>query len=328
MKIIRGRLNPADVADPQFRWNSDCDCVQYTPDGGSTWNDAPGSDPRHAPQFLLPPVTGSNKQCDASANIEKWLRDFLTECQTVMCAGAEVTTVINIALNFVDLLFPPSALFELILEVAGVIFGVGCTALSGAFDDTVYDEIKCIFFCRLDENGQLSADNLALVESDLNARLTTTAALIVNAILSMQGEVGVSNAGTIGGQTGDCTDCSCCDTFDVTYSSGRGDGVPTNPTTLEPGGTYTFTAQEFPGFPGIFSLSFCISCCLEVTAATGSGSIGDTNHVLCGAEAFYHGELVGECFQRINYGDGGGGVFSITLTFGAAGCGTPSTFGC
>ena len=54
------------------------------------------------------------------------------------------------------------------------------------------------------------------LEAQVTHDLNTTAALVVNLILSLQGEVGVSNAGVIGGLTGDCSDCECgwCLEFD------------------------------------------------------------------------------------------------------------------
>jgi hypothetical protein len=219
-------------------------------------------------------------------------------------------------------------LLAIISELAETISAIGGTALAAAFTSDQYDLLKCIFFCAIDSDGRVSVDALAIIEAQITSQLNTTAALITNAILFVQGEVGLSNAGSVGSETGDCDDCVCCNTFDVTYDPDRGGGVPANPTTVEPGGTYTFIAQEFPGFPGFYSLLFCLSCCLEVTSASGTGTFPTSNHVLCGATDFYHGELVGECFQRINYGNSGDGPFSITLTFGIAGCGAPSDFGC
>lgn len=331
MKIVRGRLNPAQVSDPAYRYDSDCACIQYSPDGGTTWNNAPGSDPRNAPQFRFPARTGSDISCNCAANARAWIKDVIDRCTAILEVGGVVVALANQILSFAEIIFAEAGgwLLNLILDVAGTLFGIGYSALSGAFDTTQYELLLCALFCTCDTAGQWDDMRFAALQSQITATMNTTAAFVVNLFLSIQGQVGLSNAGAIGDVTADCSGCSCCDTYTVTYFAGRGDGVMTNPTTVEPGGTYTFTAEEFPGFPGAYSLAFCLSCCLEVTAAAGSGSIGATNHVLCGAEDYYHGELVGECFQRINYGTGDeGGIFSITLTFGEVGCGTPSSFGC
>lgn len=220
MKIIRGRLNPADVSNPTLRYNSDCDCIQQTPDGGATWVDVPQADPRHAVGFLKPPVAGDNKRCDAAANMVKWLKDFIDSLNAAFATGATIATFVNILMEFMDLLFPYAELLQLVVEAAGTLFGIGHAALSAAFGSTEYDALLCIFYCRADTaTGRISADNLVLVESDVTAQLNTTAALVVNAILFMQGEIGLSNAGVIGGQTGDCTACDCawCYVFDADH---------------------------------------------------------------------------------------------------------------
>lgn len=218
MTLIRSRLTPSDFSNPDYRYNSDCDCIQYSPDGGSTWRDAPGNDPRHAPQFLLPPIGGSNQQCDAAANKTKWLKDFMDSVISALAIGAIAATLINTALEFVDLLFPGAVLLELLVEFADTTFGVGDAALSAAFNSDTYAALLCIFFCDAAADGSVDAPMLAVIESDVTAQLNTTAALIVNLILGIQGEIGVSNAGAIGSETGDCSACECnhCHEYDFT----------------------------------------------------------------------------------------------------------------
>lgn len=227
MKIIRGALNAADVSNPNIRYDADCDCLQQTPDGGVTWNPAPGADPRHATGFLKPPVTGSSKQCDAAANMVKWLHDFIDEMLSVFELTWSVTTIINAILAELEILAPYIELLAIITQLAEAIAGVGATALSLAFTSDQYDLLLCIFYCRADTSGRISATNLALVESDITDQLNTTAALITNAILFVQGEIGLSNAGAVGSETGDCSSCVCewCFLFDFKTSM---DGVTIN----------------------------------------------------------------------------------------------------
>jgi hypothetical protein len=221
MKIIRGRLNPADVSNPTLRYNSDCDCIQQTPDGGATWIDVPQADPRHAVGFLKPPVAGSSKQCDAAANMVKWLKDFIDSLNAAFATGATIATFVNILMDFMDLLFPYAELLQLVVEAAGTLFGIGHAALSAAFTSTEYDLLSCIFFCNADGNGVVSVDALAQIESDITDQLNVTAALVVNALLFLQGEIGLSNAGSIGTETGDCSACACAWTYtwDFTVSA-------------------------------------------------------------------------------------------------------------
>lgn len=218
MKIIRGRLNPADVSNPSIRYSSTDDTLQYTPDNGTTWVNVPELDPRHSAAFLKPPVAGSNKRCDSAANKVKWLKDFIDYETSLLVAGATITTLINGILVPMDLLSPMADLLSIIIDLADEIFGIGATALTAAFTDDQYDLLKCIFYCNADTNGQVSAGQLAQTESDITTLLNTTAAIVVNAILFVQGEIGLSNAGTLYSEVGDCTACDCCDPdFCTTY---------------------------------------------------------------------------------------------------------------
>jgi hypothetical protein len=236
MKIIRGALNAADVSNPNIRYDADCDCLQMSPDGGTTWNDAPGLDPRHAPGFLKPPVSGSSKQCDAAANMVKWLHDFIDEMLFDFELVGTVTTIINSILFELEILAPYIELLAIISELAETISGIGATALAAAFTSDQYDLLQCIFFCNADSSGRVSAAKLVDVENAITAQLNTTAALVTNAILFVQGEIGLSNAGSVGSETGDCSGCDCgwCLEVDLTdndggfSNDGSGDGMWTS----------------------------------------------------------------------------------------------------
>lgn len=227
MKIIRGRLNPADVSNPAFRYDATCDCIQQTPDGGTTWVDVPSADPRHAVGFLKPPVAGSNKQCDAAANMVKWIKDFIDYETALMVAGATITTLVNSILTPMDLLFPAADFLSLIIDVADTIFGIGAAGLTTAFTSDQYDLLLCIFECNDDSDGRVIAAQLGVIEGQITEQLNTTAALVVNAILFIQGEVGLSNAGAIGSEVGDCSGCDCGWCFADDLSADDGGFVPT-----------------------------------------------------------------------------------------------------
>lgn len=212
MKIIRGKLDAAQVSNPSIRYNPDTDQIEMSPDGGTTWNPAPGSDPRHSLAFLRPPVAGSSKQCDAAANMTKWLHDFIDQMLFDFELVGTVTTIINsILLSLNELTAGYATFLELISELAETISTAGAVALAAAFTSTEYDLLTCIFYCNVDVNGRVDANGLSIIQSEITAQLNTTAALITNAILSIQGEIGLSNAGAIGGQTGDCSGCASCD---------------------------------------------------------------------------------------------------------------------
>jgi hypothetical protein len=224
MKIIRSRLTADALVPPNTRYDATCDCIQVTTDGGTTWVDAVGQDPRHQPAYLFPPVSGSAKQCDAAANMVKWLHDFMDEVIAALTATATAIYLANTIITFVERLLPYMAYFiELAFEAAVDLFGYGAIALDAAFDSTTYDLLLCIFLCNVDSDGRVNAAGLTNIEVAIVDQLPTTAAVIVNEILFITGEVGLSNAGASGSQTGDCsgcTDCGWCYTFDFAAAFG------------------------------------------------------------------------------------------------------------
>lgn len=222
MEIIRGRLSAADFSNPSQRYNPDTDTVQYSPDGGTTWIDSPEADPRHSDIFRLPPLTTSDPKCDAAANQVKWIKDFIDSVIAQLDAGATALAVTNNFLTQLTAVFPPALLLLLLQEAATSLFDTGSTALSAAFTSTQYDLLLCAFYCFLEPDGTCTAADLVNIETKIAASMDATAAAIVDEILFIQGEVGLSNAGVIGGQTGDCNDCACfwCHGWDFQADAG------------------------------------------------------------------------------------------------------------
>ncbi len=208
MKIVRGRLTAESVTPSNLRYDAGTDEVQFSPDGGVTWVNTPSADPRHSPAFLYPPLTG-DVRCDAAANMVKWIKDFLDSAAELLCAGATALAVLNAAIPLYELITGGAlTLLAIVSEAAGGLFTLGCSAIEAAMDSDAYDALLCVFYCNIGSDGQVTADQLAQIETDVTANLNTTAGIIVNTLLSLQGEVGLSNAGVIGGQTGIC-DCAC-----------------------------------------------------------------------------------------------------------------------
>jgi len=290
MQIIRGRLSPQDYSNPSIRYNTSTDKIQFTPDGGTTWVDTPSADPRHGDSFRLPVLTTGDVKCDAAANMVKWLKDFIDSVTELLGAGATAFGLVNTALSLMTAIFEPSALLLLVVGACETLFGIGATALTGAFTSDQYDLMLCIFYCLVDDNGQVSESAFAVIEDQMTDQLNTTAALVTNLILSMQGEVGLSNAGVIGGQTGDCSGCDDCDWvveydfslsnygFNVLFSSGQPRGYYTGSSFIgtNQGGTIcVFLYKAAPGLDITGMAAFC-----TLNHGTGLGSLHRTMNLL------------------------------------------------
>lgn len=221
--IVRSRLSENDFSPVSLRYNPDTDTVQYTPDGGTTWVDDPADDPRVGAKFIKPLKTGIDIRCRSSASMVKWLRNFIEYETGVLTAGAEITAVANAGLALFDILAPWAILINLIIDVAGTIFGIGAGALSAAFDEDTYDLLLCIFYCNIENDGAVTDDEFAQIQTDIADQLNTTAALVMALILDAQGRVGLQNAGTLYEvEDADCGACECawCYTFDFELTDG------------------------------------------------------------------------------------------------------------
>lgn len=216
--IIKSRLSESDVTPPDVRYVEEADEVQFSPDGGTTWYPMPSLDPRHSTVFLFPEL-GTDVRCDAAANMVKWIRDFIDLVTELLGAGATALAVANAAIPLYELITGGTlTLLALLTELGAALFGIGDTALLAAFDEDTYAALLCCFYCHISANGQVSAGQLVGIEAQVTTDLNTTAGIVVNAILFMQGEVGLSNAGAIGSETGDCSECECAWCYDLTLT--------------------------------------------------------------------------------------------------------------
>jgi len=203
MEIIRKLLTPDEISNPAVRWNEDCDCVQQTPDGGDTWVDAPGLDPRSAPGFQVPPRSGADPKCDAAANMIHFLQQ-LVDADIHASSLAGLASALFGVLVFI---FPPGAIVELILAGAGLVIAIGGEIIDDAFTEDVWDGLLCLFLARLDDSGQIDQAGLFALEDDISAAYPGTVASVFSAHNQSIGVVGWNNAGAKGTATGDCTTC-------------------------------------------------------------------------------------------------------------------------
>lgn len=214
MFVIRKKLAASDITPPNIRWNEDCSCVQQTFDGGTTWVDAPGQDPRSSPGFRAPPLTTSDPRCDAAANMLAKLHaavDMAIAFDNSVRLAGEMFALFALAMPALGVIV---AVFTII---ADVLLAIGGAAIDGSFTSAVYDDLLCVFYNHIDADGQMSDSQLADIYSDIAAHFDIVVQAVFGAVSSAAGAVGWSNSGALGTATGDCTSCSAwCYTFDFT----------------------------------------------------------------------------------------------------------------
>jgi len=220
IQVIRQRLAPDQVTPKNLRYDTECDCVQQTPDDGTTWIDTPQADPRHGDGFRLPARTSTDPQCDAAANMTVHIQatfDAIIGSSSALQAANAVFGVFSL------FFFEFGIVIDAILAVVSAIFAVGTSTLEGALTSDVYDQLLCIIFCNINLDGTVTADQYDAIYNQVDtapAPMAGTAASVIKLLLSTWGEVELSNAGARGEEVGDCsacTDCQWCYRFDVAH---------------------------------------------------------------------------------------------------------------
>ncbi len=218
MEIVRLKLTPDDVSPPNKRWVEDGDKVQFSPDGGTTWVDDPNGDPRTAPIFRVPARTGGDPRCDAA---EGMIQRF----QSLVNAFIDSVSILNFvssAIALVAIFFGAAGIFtSKLFLIAESLLTIGTTVIDEAMTETVYEQIKCIIYCNIDEDGQMSDEQLATIQTQIDTEIGGTPNIVFDLFAGYMGAVQWSNAGATGEYEGDCDECDCdtgCRLYDFTIS--------------------------------------------------------------------------------------------------------------
>jgi len=216
--LVRKKLTADEFSTPFLRYNPDCDCVQFTPDGGETWFDQPVNDPRTSDSYRLPP---GDDQCRAAEGMTALVRAIvdqrLATDSDIQLAG-EILGLIAFIPGF-------NVLWALILALAAFAVTIAKDILEAAFTEDTYDAIRCIFFCNIGADGQMSQDQFDAAYADL-ITLDTIARTWVQSVMTTFGPVGLSDAGVKLEAAADCDSCDCGWCFEFDFTAGDGDWAP------------------------------------------------------------------------------------------------------
>lgn len=210
VQVIRKRLTADEVTPPNVRWNSDCNCLQTTPDGGTTWVDTPETDPRYSPGGKLPGRGGSDPRCDAAANMVAKLKTMVNIFEQEL---AQVQAA-NALLDVILLLLPGVGwVIDALLAATELLLTIGADAISTAFTDDQWQIVLCILDCSISPDGTVTQAQFDTILDKMHVQCNTVVYDVLYTLFTLSlGPVGLSNAGATGTETGDCSACDA--TFD------------------------------------------------------------------------------------------------------------------
>lgn len=198
--------------------------LQTSTDGGETWVDSPGSDPRET-SLYLPLGTNADpdndvQRCNVAANGTTNLTNLIDEAYAVVNAGSALVAVVA-ALGAIFALFMTGGfILPVMAGLAAAMIELGGAGILAAFDADFYDCWRCALYCNQKPGGSFDSEDIANIKSDLNDNCPGAAAALGNLILDVLGSVGLTNWGRVGGGAGagecdDCVDCPACAAADI-----------------------------------------------------------------------------------------------------------------
>jgi hypothetical protein len=204
MPIVRKRLAPSEVYPDDIRYNPSGDKVERFIDG--EWKDAPESDPRKV--TTLPPRITADPACDAAQSIADALENQISGIITAIDNSLTLFQIAGLILGIFS--FGVFAIFiNIALAIADYMFGLGSGAIQAALPPAAYDDIRCIFYCHMDNQGRIIEGEIPAIQQEMADALGATGASIINSMIDLAGIGGLNNIAAAGTSTGVCTTCGC-----------------------------------------------------------------------------------------------------------------------
>lgn len=212
------KLMSGCCGDLQTHRFSESGIYQSSDDGGLTWNDDPQNDPRNgyvgAPP--LPGVSSSAKRCAAADNVRDLFEQYRDNLIEIVGATPSILAIIAGILAFIGVLAGISGvgigIGVLFLTMAAEIVQIGGTGISSEITFTTLETFRCLVYCRMNEDGELTYDEWQGLLEDIASEFSGFAETFFFQTVNGMGYIGVSNAGTVGASTAsDCDDCACAD---------------------------------------------------------------------------------------------------------------------
>jgi hypothetical protein len=311
---------PDDDALHRF---SDEGIYQTSTDGGVTWVDDPENDPRNT-YVGMPPlagVAGNAKRCAAADNVRDLFLQYRDNLIDLLTNASGLIAIMAGILAFIAVIVGVSGaaigISVLLMGLATALLSETPESVEAQISPAVLDEFKCLVYCRMNEDGQLTYENWLLLLQDIANQFTGFPETFFYQTVNGMGYIGVTNAGTVGVLTAsDCDDC--CPTCNDKYEPfGVNHGIVVNRTD-----TYVDVQAQNPGNNVgyvILQATPLNNCCyVNGLGVVGPGSIIGRFFIPCGtpySEAnWINATPEGQCVQMLQVQTQVGAIIRITMS--------------
>jgi len=220
------------------RFNED-GVYQSSIDGGLTWQDDPGGDPRN--DFVrtppLPGEPGADKKCAAADNVRGLFKQYRDNLIQILSGAPLLIEIVSGIIAFIGMLAGATGvgigISVLILGLAAALSQLSAGEVSAAITEPVLDLFRCLVYCRLNSDGELTYEQWQALLGDIADAFDGFVEQFFYQTVNGMGYIGVSNAATMGDSTAsDCEDCGCSNLCADKYHIWNGIGG------TAPAGTY------------------------------------------------------------------------------------------
>lgn len=202
---------------------------QTSSDGGATWVDDPGRDPRNQ-AIEAPPLPGEasdNKRCAAADNVRDLFTQYRDNLNSMLDASPTLVSIIAGILAFLAVITGVSGaaigISVLIIGLASAMLALSSGGVTALITAGLLNEFRCLVYCRMDNDGRLTYEAWQGLLSDISATFDDFPEIFFYQTVASMGFIGVNNAGTMGAATADdCSECGCeCQEIDVPLGLGH-----------------------------------------------------------------------------------------------------------
>ncbi len=204
---------------------------QSSSDGGETWIDDPEDDPRND-YIQAPPLPGEpsdGKRCAAADNVRDLFEQYRDNLIEIVGVTPALLAIIAGILAFIGVIAGISGVGigvgVLFLSMAAEMIQIGGTGITAAITFTALENFRCLVYCRMNEDGELTYDEWQGLLGDVASHFSGFAETFFYQTVNGMGYIGVNNAATIGASTADdcdeclCEDCSNLENWEVIFGT-------------------------------------------------------------------------------------------------------------
>lgn len=195
----------------RFRFTADGG-YQKSDDGGITWTDAPEWDYRLT-SVLSPSLEDqgiSNTKCQAADSVIVQYRDQIVE-EINETQGASAILALIAAVLLVFLTAGSALIIASMPGIVGAILAVGVAAMQAAFTEEVWDQFRCLVYCRMDSDDSIGEAGWKALIQDVHDNFEGIVNIVLTNLLNATGAIGLTNMmrSAQGDPESDCSECEC-----------------------------------------------------------------------------------------------------------------------